>query len=143
MKICLAELLVIEKLGRKEAEEIDWSMPRVICIAGDFNKYDEEAIKQINRNVALIRYKKYDSDLLLFELLNSNTVASLKTEKDSQNKKQINTTFIEQYENAPVKFKNIFNKLREFALNLGDDVSDNTLKLYIAFKKIKNLQLWR
>lgn len=136
-------MLVIEKLGRKEAEEIDWSMPRVICIAGDFNKYDEEAIKQINRNVALIRYKKYDSDLLLFELLNSNTVASLKTEKDSQNKKQINTTFIEQYENAPVKFKNIFNKLREFALNLGDDVSDNTLKLYIAFKKIKNLQLWR
>lgn len=113
-------------------------MPRVICIAGDFNKYDEEAIKQINRNVSLIRYKKYDNDLLLFELLNSNTVAPLETEKDSQNKKQIEKTFTEQYENAPLKFRNIFDELKEFALNLGDDVSDNTLKLYMAFKKIKN-----
>ena len=80
------KLLVIEKLGIKEAEEIDWSMPRVICIAGDFNKYDEEAIKQINRNVSLIRYKKYENDLLLFELLNTNTVAPLETEKDGINR---------------------------------------------------------
>lgn len=132
------KLLVIEKLGIKEAEEIDWSMPRVICIAGDFNKYDEEAIKQINRNVSLIRYKKYENDLLLFELLNTNTVAPLETEKDVISKKQIDKTFTEQYENAPTKFKNIFNELKEFALSLGDDVSDNTLKLYMAFKKIKN-----
>ena len=132
------KLLVIEKLGLKEAEEIDWSMPRVICIAGDFNKYDEEAIKQINRNVSLIRYKKYENDLLLFELLNTNTVAPLEVEKDTPSKKQIDKTFIQQYENAPEKFKNIFNELKEYALNLGDDVSDNTLKLYMAFKKIKN-----
>ena len=132
------KLLVIEKLGIKEAEEIDWSMPRVICIAGDFNKYDEEAIKQINRNVSLIRYKKYDNDLLLFELLNTNTVAPLETENEKTNKKQLEKTFKEQYENAPAKFKSIFDELQDFALSLGDDVSENTLKLYMAFKKIKN-----
>ncbi len=132
------KLLVIEKLGIKEAEQIDWSMPRVICIAGDFNKYDEEAIKQINRNVSLIRYKKYDNDLLLFELLNANTVAPLETENEKTNKKQLEKTFKEQYENAPTKFKTIFDELKDFALSLGDDVSENTLKLYMAFKKIKN-----
>jgi predicted transport protein len=132
------KLLVIEKLGLKEAEEIDWSMPRVICIAGDFNKYDEEAIKQINRNVSLIRYKKYENDLLLFELLNTNTVAPLETDKDTTNKKQIDKTFSEQYSNAPLKYKEIFDNLKDFALNLGDDVTENTLKLYTAFKKIKN-----
>lgn len=132
------KLLVIEKLGIKESEKIDWSMPRVICIAGDFNKYDEEAIKQINRNVSLIRYKKYGNDLLLFELLNTNTVAPLEIEKDAPTKKQTDKTFLEQYNSAPLKFKNIYDELKDFALSLGDDVSESTLKLYSAFKKIKN-----
>lgn len=132
------KLLVIEKLGIEEADEIDWSMPRVICIAGDFNKYDEEAIKQINRNVSLIRYKKYGRELLLFELLNTNTVAPLELEKDTQSNRQNDKTFLIQYENAPAKFKNIFDELKDYTLNLGDDVSENTLKLYMAFKKIKN-----
>jgi predicted transport protein len=131
------KLLVIEELGIKEADKIDWSMPRVICIASDFNKYDEEAIKQINRNVSLIRYKKYGNNLLLFELLNSNTVAPLEVEKEPISKKQIDKTFIEQYENAPKNIKNIFDELKDYALSLGDDVSENTLKLYIALKKIK------
>ena len=54
------KILVIEKLGLKAAEYIDWTMPRVVCIAGDFTKYDESAIKQMNRNVSLIRYKNLE-----------------------------------------------------------------------------------
>lgn len=38
------KLLVLEQFGKEIANKIDWSMPRVICIAGDFNKYDEEAM---------------------------------------------------------------------------------------------------
>ncbi|MBP3619856.1 MAG: DUF91 domain-containing protein [Clostridia bacterium] len=131
------KLLVIEKLGIKAAEEIDWSMPRVICIAGDFNKYDEEAIKQINRNVSLIRYKKFENDLLLFELLNTNTVAPLQDEKEVS-KKQLNKTFSEQYKSAPEKLKKIYDNLKDYIFSLGDDISENTLVLYTAFKKIKN-----
>ena len=130
------KLLVLEKLGQQIANEIDWSMPRVICIASDFNKYDEEAIKQINRNVSLIRYKKYDNDLLLFELLNTNTVAPI--EQDLTEKRQLEKTFLQQYENAPKRFKDMYDELKDFILSLGDDVSENTLKLYSAFKKIKN-----
>lgn len=132
------KLLVLEKLGSDIANMIDWSMPRVICIASDFNKYDEEAIKQINRNVSLIRYKKYGNELVLFELLNANTVAPLEIEKETVSKKQVDKTFTEQYSNAPIKFKAIFDELKEFALSLGDDVTENILKLYTAFKKIKN-----
>jgi predicted transport protein len=127
-------LLVIEKLGMEKSEEIDWSMPRIVCIAGDFKKYDVEAIKQINRNIALIRYKKYGEDLLLFELLNSNTVSPLEVDRDSAGKK----TFIEQYERAPVMLKNVLDELKEYSLSLGDDVSVSDLKLYMAVKKIKN-----
>ena len=132
------KLLVLEKLGMEAAEEIDWSMPRVICIAGDFNKYDEEAIKQINRNVALIRYKKYGSDLLLFELLNTNTVAPLDTEKDAAAKNQTVKSFTEQYNSAPKTIQSIYDEIKNYTLSLGDDVSEIIVKLYTAFKKIKN-----
>lgn len=132
------KLLVIEKLGIQVADEIDWSMPRVICIAGDFNKYDEEAIKQINRNVSLIRYKKYGNDLLLFELLNTNTVAPLDTERDGQTKKQADKSFLEQYNAAPKTLQSIYDQIKDYILSLGDDVSENIVKLYTAFKKIKN-----
>lgn len=66
------KVLVIEKLGLGAADNIDWSMPRVVCIAGDFTKYDESAIKQMNRNISLIRYKKFGNDLLMFEQINEN-----------------------------------------------------------------------
>lgn len=49
-------------------------MPRVICIARDFTKYDEYAVKQINTNMNLIRYKKFGEELLMFDLINSNVV---------------------------------------------------------------------
>src|SRR5213082_2666351 len=34
------EMLVIEKLGAKVVEEVDWESPRLMCIAGGFTRYD-------------------------------------------------------------------------------------------------------
>ena len=34
------KLLVIDKLGKEAADNIDWSVPCVICVAHDFTKYD-------------------------------------------------------------------------------------------------------
>jgi hypothetical protein len=65
------ELLVLKKLGQADAEAIEWASPRLLCIAGDFTKYDEHAVQQIGRNIELIRYKRYGEDLLLLELVNA------------------------------------------------------------------------
>src|SRR2546421_9281712 len=65
------ELLVMKKLGDKVANSIEWSAPRLLCIASDFTRYDEHAVQQINRNIELIRYRRYGSDLNLFELVNA------------------------------------------------------------------------
>ncbi|CAN7291173.1 hypothetical protein LJR034_001312 [Caballeronia sp. LjRoot34] len=65
------KLLVMEKLGHATAALIDWSVPRLLCIAADFTKYDAHAVQQINRNVELIRYRRFGSDLLLLELVNA------------------------------------------------------------------------
>lgn len=136
------KVLVIEKLGLEKADDIDWSMPRVICIAGDFTKYDESAIKQMNHNITLIRYKKFGDDLLMFEQLNESTAANLPEENGSTtNTKSTNgqKTFAEKKKDASTEILNLYEDVRNYVLSLGDDVTENNLKYYVAFKKIKNI----
>jgi hypothetical protein len=59
--------------GREAGNKIDWSGPRLLCIAGDFTRYDEYAVLQIPRNIELLRYRRYGGDLLLLELVRSST----------------------------------------------------------------------
>ena len=135
------KVLVIEKLGMKAAEAIDWSMPRLVCVAGDFTKYDESAIKQMNRNISLIRYKKFGKDLLMFEQINENIVltaediVSVNTSKTKTSTK----SFAEQKRDADKNILGIYEDLRNYVLSLGDDITENHLKFYTAFKKIKNI----
>ena len=134
------EVLVIEKLGLKAADNIDWTMPRVICIAGDFTKYDESAIKQMNRNISLIRYKKFDNDLLMFEHTNENVATAIPENTTISNKpKATDKTFEEQMASADKEIKTLYEDLSNYILSLGDDISETHLKLYVAFKKIRNI----
>ncbi|HUU30086.1 MAG TPA: DUF5655 domain-containing protein [archaeon] len=123
------ELLVLEKCGKEVSKKIDWSSPRLICIAGDFTKYDQYAVQQINRNIELIRYGRFGEDLLLFELVNA-----VSADTGSGEYKTIEQTL----EEAPRDLADIFFALKEMLLNFGDDVQMKTLKYYFAFKKIKN-----
>ncbi len=135
------KVLVIDKLGLKAAETIDWSMPRVVCVAGDFTKYDESAIKQMNRNISLIRYKKFGEDLLMFEQINENIAAVIEdnTSVVSPKSKNLGKSFAEHKKEAPSTILTIYEDVRNFVLSLGDDITENQLKFYVAFKKIKNI----
>ena len=64
-------LLVMTKIGKINQNDIEWNNARLLCIASDFTKYDEYAVQQINRNIELIRYRKFDDDIMLFELVNA------------------------------------------------------------------------
>jgi hypothetical protein len=67
------KLLVLEKMGKQKAEQIDWTGPRLICVAASYTKYDEHAVKQINRNIDLIKYCQFGADLIALELVYSNS----------------------------------------------------------------------
>jgi predicted transport protein len=67
------ELLIMNKLGEERSKLIEWDNPRLICIAGDFNKFDAHAVSQINRNIELMRYVRYGEDFLILDLLNAVT----------------------------------------------------------------------
>ena len=65
------ERLVHRRLGLEAAEAVDWSAPRLICIAGEFTRYDEHAVKQISRNVELLRYRRFGDQILMVEVIHA------------------------------------------------------------------------
>ncbi len=132
-------LLVARRFGQSVADEIDWSNPRLLCIAGDFTKYDEYAVQQINRNIELIRYRRYEDDLLVLELVNATTA------DEGQNGSAVSSRTpatakspLEYLNQASPDLRDIYESLKAFLIALGDDVQVTPLKYYIAFKRIRN-----
>ncbi|HZY17020.1 MAG TPA: DUF5655 domain-containing protein [Ramlibacter sp.] len=140
--------LVMEKLGKEEAERIEWSGTRLLCIASDFTRYDEHAVQQIPRNVELLRYKFFGEDLLLLELVNAQSVpdatavqlAKQGTSPETTRAKAPyrDKTPAEQLELATTEIRDLHAQLTSFILSLGDDVQEKHLKLYTAYRRLKN-----
>lgn len=128
------DILCREKLGAKI--DIDWENPRLLCIATDFNKYDDNAIKQINRNIELVRYTLFEKDLLMIQLASA-----------VSGRGKITSTSGAKYFHNRIEYrlattnKNIIDyikELDEYILNLGDDIQKRELRNYWAYKTIKN-----
>lgn len=128
------QLMVLNKYGKKISDSIEWGNARLICIAGDYTKYDSYAIQQINRHIELIRYKKFD-DFILLELVN--TVAPQKESPKYQNSSKKYKTVGEFLQQSTQPLKDLFDSIKYFILNLGDDIQMNELLYYFAFKRIK------
>ncbi len=131
------ELLVLKKYGKEHSNNIEWNNPRLLCIAGAFTKFDEHAVKQMNRNIELIRYIKFEEDLLLLELVN---VAEAKetTESGIVASKGKYKGFKDHLESAGSDLVQLYESVRDYMHSLGDDVQEKHLKYYVAFKRIKN-----
>jgi predicted transport protein len=135
------EWLVLEKLGKDAAKAVDWTGPRLICIAGDFGKYDEHAVKQMNRNISLIRYCRFEGDLLLLEQLTSATIKSSPAPVGNGgaggSKTTYKTTEMHMAE-APQALTDLYHMISAYLYALGDDVEAHTKAFYVAFRRIKN-----
>ena len=133
------ELLVMQRLGADESQTIDWSSPRLLCIAGGFTKFDEHAVKQIDRNIELIRYARYGEDLLMLDLVNR-TEASGTPDAGSAKSGNRNPPVTRLLENLSPELDDLWSALQAFAVGLGDadEVIVKETKLYVAFRRLKN-----
>jgi predicted transport protein len=136
------KLLVLEKMGKQKAEQIDWTGPRLICVAASYTKYDEHAVKQINRNIDLIKYCQFGADLIALELVYSNStnipIHSKAIDQVEGIKKGGDKSLAQWLEEIDPEMLNLFESLQAFLLALGDDVSEKQLKLYMTYRRIKN-----
>jgi len=148
-------LLVQKRCSNRDADYVNWSGARLLCIAGEFTKYDEHAVKQINRNIELIRYRRYGENLLLLELVNATTVTSadmfvnipngrttpaeiVEVPASGTKPRSPEATVEEKLAKSSAEVKDRIDNLKTYLLALGDDVQFQTLRYYFAFKRIKN-----
>ncbi|WP_312565593.1 DUF5655 domain-containing protein [Comamonas sp.] len=147
--------LVMEKLGADVAAAIDWSTPRLLCVAADFTKYDRHAVQQIQRHIELLRYRRFGDDLLLLELAYANngtlekrtpkltetvalTDSSATTHAPTPKPQGPDKSFAEIKASLPEALLQTLAALEDLAQSFGDDVQCKELRLYTAFKTLRN-----
>ncbi|GAA1128570.1 DUF5655 domain-containing protein [Citricoccus alkalitolerans] len=146
------QLLVQQKLGYERASIIDWSEPRLICVANSFTRYDEHAVKQIDRNVQLVRYQYFGDDLLAVELITTTEKSTSGTSTPSSAGaagvaqpvvsqgviRSTEKTVTEKLHQATPTLRGLYEQVEDFALSLGEDVIKKVNKNYFAFRRLKN-----
>lgn len=143
--------LVMEKLGKDIADHVEWAGTRLLCIASDFTRYDVHAVQQIPRNIELIRYKLFGDDLMLLELVNAQSVSGVTTSNQAvfQNTQfevqapsnkvaSKDKSLAEQLTLATPEIQALYKQITSLLLSFGDDVQQKSLKLYTAFRRLKN-----
>lgn len=132
------ELLVRDRYGKEAARQIEWSAPRLICIAADFTQYDIHAVKQMGRNIELIRYRRFGEELLLLELLTAVSASPMAAPGPGDKPQNKYKSISEMMADASGELANLYADVETFLLGLGDDVTKKVLRHYIAFRRIKN-----
>lgn len=140
--------LVMEKLGKEVADTIEWAGTRLLCIAAEFTRYDQYAVQQIPRNIELIRYKLFGDDLLLLELVNRQIVPDATVVKPTGDGGTESAPIVkpvgkdkslaEQLGLATPEVQALYEQTTSLLLAMGDDVQQKQLKLYTAFRRLKN-----
>ena len=134
------ELLVLRRCGQTVSDAIDWSTPRLVCVAGDFTKYDVHAVTQMGRAIELVKYTKFGEDLIALDLIASAraSVESLQDPGSTKTGKTKEKSVSELLEQASGELTDLYFELESFLIALGDDVDKAVRKNYFAFRRLMN-----
>ena len=130
----------------KEGDFIDWSSPRVICIAESYNRFDLDTVDILPIKIELLRYRLYDDNILYLEpethqkgrVSISAIVKNGKQEKSKDSELQKNYSVDTHIANSPKDTTEIFQALRERIMALDESIREEPMKFYIAYKLATN-----
>jgi len=125
--------------------DIDWSSPRVICVAESYNKFDLDAVDILPIKIELLRYRVHQDNILSVEsesqkLVKINTSKIFeKTKKDlSVDKLQKDYTIDNHLTIASKEIKDLFLELKEMIFSLDNSIQEEAKAKYIAYKLTTN-----
>ncbi|MFF3394761.1 DUF5655 domain-containing protein [Streptomyces sp. NPDC002669] len=125
------EHLVRDRLGVTAAAQVLWSGPRLICVAGDFTRYDVHAVREHRRSIDLVRYRLFGSDLFGLE-----TVASVSGR--SPVTRRVRRQAAGPGGGQSVALVELAHAVDESLLGLGDGVNSVQRKTYRAYQRLRN-----
>ncbi|MFE4212151.1 endonuclease NucS domain-containing protein [Streptomyces sp. NPDC056844] len=127
------EHMVRNGLGVTAASQILWSGPRLICIAGDFTRYDVHAVREHRRSIDLVRYRLFGSDLLGLE-----TVASVSGGMRAARRARRQAVARAAADVQGASMVELAGAVDEALLGLGDGVKRVEHKTYQAYQRLRN-----
>ncbi|GAA0460876.1 DUF5655 domain-containing protein [Streptomyces stramineus] len=130
------QLLARERLGAAAAAQVLWSAPRLICVAESFTRYDVHAVREIQRNIDLVRYRYFGHELLALETVVS--VTSPAKERRAMRKRDRAATSSAQPCAAGGPLAELREALDDVLVSLGDDVTQVERKQYRAYRRLRN-----
>ncbi|BDD70505.1 DUF5655 domain-containing protein [Streptomyces violaceoruber] len=125
--------LVRDQLGATAAAQVLWNSPRLICIAGDFTRYDVHAVGEHRRSIDLVRYRFLGKNLLGLEPLASVTGRASSAKRVRRHGAGLLP--VRRQGGALAKLAEVAD---EVLLGLGDDVSWAQRKQYRAYQRLRN-----
>ncbi|SCK26154.1 Predicted transport protein [Streptomyces sp. ScaeMP-e48] len=127
------ERLVRDRLGGTAASQVLWSSPRLICIAGDYTRYDVHAVREHRRSIDLVRYRLFGSDLLGLE-----TVASVSGGMQVARRARRQPVAQAAADTQGAAMVELATAVDEALLGLGDGVNRVQRKQYRAYQRLRN-----
>ncbi|WP_299673481.1 DUF5655 domain-containing protein [uncultured Tenacibaculum sp.] len=126
--------------------DIDWSQTRVVFVSTSFTENQKTATNFKDIAIELWEVKRYENNLIsVNQIKKSKSAESIKPITSSNTQLEAVTKEIKVYteefhlDSYPDKVKELYETYKEAILNLADDIELEPKKLYIAFKKDKNI----
>ncbi|MFI9749733.1 DUF5655 domain-containing protein [Streptomyces collinus] len=125
--------LVRDRFGASTASQVLWSAPRLICVAGDFTRFDAHAVREHRRSIDLVRYRFFGKDLLGLE-----TVASVTGRTPPARRVRRGAAGLAPVRGQGGALAELAEAVDEVLLGLGDSVSRVQRKHYRAYQRLRN-----
>ena len=126
--------------------EVDWSQTRVVFVSTSFTENQKTATNFKDIAIELWEIKRYENNLIsVNQIKKSKAAESIKPITSSNSKLESVTKEIKVYTeedhlaNKSDEVIELYEEFKEAILNLADDIEIEPKKLYIAFKKDKNI----
>ncbi|MCQ9179844.1 hypothetical protein KMT30_12580 [Streptomyces sp. IBSBF 2953] len=126
--------LVCDRLGATAAAQVLWSAPRLICVAGDFTRYDVHAVREHRRSIDLVRYRYFGTKHLGLETVAS--VTGLAAVPGAARRRR--TPEAARVRTADGAMAELGAAVDEVLLGLGDGITRVQRKQYRAYQRLRN-----
>ncbi|WP_330347842.1 DUF5655 domain-containing protein [Streptomyces sp. NBC_00582] len=124
--------LVRERFGSAVATQVVWTAPRLICVAGDFSRYDVHAVREHRRSIDLVRYRFYGADHLSLQTVASVTGQPVGARVGSR------VSRAPRVRAGAGAMEELAAAVDEVLRGLGDDVIAVQRQQYCAFRRLRN-----
>ncbi|MGW7423654.1 DUF5655 domain-containing protein [Streptomyces sp. NPDC054813] len=125
--------LVRDRLGAAVAAQVLWSAPRLICVAGDFTRYDVHAVREHRRSIDLVRYRFFGSEHIGLE-----TVASVTGHAPATGVACRRASAVASGRRRDSAMKELAAAVDEVLLGLGGGITRLQRKTYCAYQRLRN-----